>query len=524
MLTRDFLAGCVRSFPEKTAYAEADRARTWREVEERARRLAAVWLKLGVRQGDVVAILALDRIELVEHFCACMIAGVVRVGINWRYAPVEMAHIIRDSNAKLIIVDSACAASLADHTTAFHAEGRTLLGFGSGHSLEHDYEQSLADTPPLALLPEISETDIAAITYTTGTTGMPKGALWSQVTVREGLVRMVAAMNLVNEDVWLTPAPGAGAPILFMHFGLINGMTTILRSTFDVAHYLQDVETFQVTKTLVIPTMLRRLIEQYRQSPCNVASLRLICYGSMPAPVALLREAAEVFPSAGFLQLYGGTETAGGPVTILYPSDHAAALQGDAELLKSCGRVTPHLRVEVRSDRGDVLGPNQVGEVWIAGDTIMLGYHQLPEETAESLRHGWVTMGDLGYVDERGYLFLVERRKFMVISGGYNVYPVVVENVLAQHPAVREVAVVGAPHPEWGEAVVAAISLKPIGKASEQEMIEFCRGKLGLWEVPKAVVFLAELPKGSTGKIQKKQLQEMLKSEEVSLPWKVIQA
>jgi acyl-CoA synthetase (AMP-forming)/AMP-acid ligase II len=179
------------------------------------------------------------------------------------------------------------------------------------------------------------------------------------------------------------------------------------------------------------------------------------------------------------------------------------------------------MQVEVRGEDGRPLAAGEIGEVWMKGDVVMLGYHHLPEQSRERLREGWVSMGDLGYFDARRYLYLVDRKNFMIISGGYNVYPVVVENVLSQHPAVREVAVVGVPHPEWGEAVVAAVSLVPGGQASEEEVIAFCRGRVGLWEVPKAVLVLEDLPKGSTGKIQKKQIQQQLAEPSVRLPWRI---
>jgi acyl-CoA synthetase (AMP-forming)/AMP-acid ligase II len=520
LLPRDFVVRCTRSFPEKVAYIDAERILTWRQVNERSDRLAAGLQRLGIGKGDVVAILAHDQVEMVEHWYACSKIGALRTGINWRYAPREMLHIIRDTDAKAIFVQASCVLSLADHLSELQDEGRRLIGFGEGHSLPLDYEVLIQGSDASPKLPKLRDDDLIAVSYTTGTTGLPKGALWTQRNVREMLIHTIISAGFRHEDVWLNPAPGAGIPMLYNVFGMVNGMTTVLPDgDFKPTRCLELMEQHRVTSTVLVVTMLRRLVEEARAGSFDTSSLRLICYGAMPATPALLRAAYETF-GCEFQQWYGSTESTGGFCTLLRPEDHRKALAGEHELLASIGTPTLHAEVSVRDpESGDPVPVGEIGEVWVAGDIVMRGYLNRPEDDAEAFSGRWLRMGDMALVNERGYLFLKDRKKFLIISGGYNVYPTVVENVLAEHPAVREVAVVGAPHPMWGEAVVAVASLKSGSEATPEELIDFCRDKLGKWEVPKHVKIVPELPKGATGKLLKHELRDGFRVHPELLPW-----
>lgn len=522
LLPRDFVVRCVRSFPDKAAYVDGERVLTWRRINEGSDRLAASLQQLGIGKGDAVAVLAHDHVELVEHWYACSKIGALRVGINWRYAPREMLHIIRDSDAKAVIVQANCVPSLSDHLDELRDEGRRLIGFGEGHGLPLDYEEILIQGGAAPELPELTEDDLIAISYTTGTTGLPKGVLWTQRNVREMLVHTVLGAGFRHEDVWLNPTPGAGIPMLYNLYGMINGMTTVLPDgDYNPRRCLELVEQHRVTGTIMVVTMLQRLVEEARTSDHDNSSLRLVCYGAMPATPALLRAAYETF-GCEFQQWYGSTEGTGGFFALLRPEDHRRALTGEPELLASVGTPPLHVELSVRDpETGAPTPTGEIGEVWVAGDVVMRGYLGRPEEDAEALSGRWLRTGDMGYLDERGYLYLGDRKKFLVVSGGYNVYPTVVENVLAEHPAIREVAVVGAPHPSWGEAVVAVVSLRPDEEATPEELVDFCRDKVGKWEVPKHVELVPELPKGPTGKLLKHELRDRFRRQPALLPWGV---
>jgi acyl-CoA synthetase (AMP-forming)/AMP-acid ligase II len=478
--------------------------------------LAAGLQQLGVRKGDVVAILSHDHIEMVEHWYACLKIGALRTGINWRYAPREMLHIIRDSDVKAVIVQASCVSALSQQLPALAREDRLFIGFGEGHGLPLDYEEVVSEgsTPEL---PELDEDDSVAISYTTGTTGLPKGALWTQRNVREALIHTVISAGWRHEDVWCNPVPAAGVPILYDAYGSVNGMTTVLpEGGFEPRPILEAFERHRVASTVLVVTMLQRLVQEARTKNYDTSSLRLICYGSMPATPALgIRNVPMRLPT--MVRLH---RRHGGVFTLLRPDDHRKALDGEPELLASAGTPTLHVEASVREPSGGLPVPSgEVGEVWVAGDIVMRGYLNRPEEDAEALSGGWLRTGDMGRLDELGYLYLGDRKKFLIVSGGYNVYPTVVENVLADHPGGREVTVVGAPHPEWGEAVVAVVALNPGVQTTQEELQDFCRGKVGKWEVPKYVEILPELPKGTTGKVLKHEIRDRFRRHPEHLPW-----
>ena len=283
---------------------------------------------------------------------------------------------------------------------------------------------------------------------------------------------------------------------------------------------LDTVAEHRVSALLTIPTILQRVLETYRAGHYDASSLRFIGYGSSPAMPSLIRGAYDAF-GCDFLQGYASTETVAGWVTCLRQADHERAMAGEGELLRSVGRPQIQVEMSIRDDAGEPLPSGEVGELWIRAGHCIREYLNRPEDNADALSGDWLRSNDLARFDDEGFLYLTDRRKFMVISGGYNVYPVVVEAVLAEHPAVREVAVFGAPHPEWGEAVAGAVSLNEGAAVTGQELIEFCRGKVGRWEVPKFLTLEADLPKGATGKIDKQRLRQRYRDDPSQLPWSV---
>ncbi len=523
ILPRDFVRRCAASYPDKVGFVDGTIRRTWGEVHERSDRLGAALQAMGIGKGDVVAILAHDHVEVLEHWFACLKIGAVRVGVNWRYAAREMLHLIKDCDARALIIQGNCVPLLADHLDTIAESGVALIGMRGDHDLQLDYETLIDQHNARPTLPDLVDDDLIGISYTSGTTGLPKGALWTQRSVRECLLHTNLQIGLRHEDVFLSPGSTAGVGIVLNSFGLVNGMRVVLPDgDFKADGWLDLLEAERATTSILMPTLLQRVLELYKAGNYDLSSLRQIIYGSEPTRPPVIRDWHNTVDSE-IMQIYGLTESTGGWLSFLRHEDHLKAFNGQPELLTSCGKPALHADLSIRDESGGVLPSGEVGELWALSDTNIAGYLNRPEENAELFGHdaqgAWLRCNDLGKVDEAGYFYLTDRKKFMIISGAFNVFPVVVENVLAEHPAIRECAVVGAPHPEWGEAVVAVVSLREGATAETQELIDFCRDKVGKWEVPKFVQIIDELPKGGTHKIAKHQLREGFRNNPATLPW-----
>jgi acyl-CoA synthetase (AMP-forming)/AMP-acid ligase II len=313
-----------------------------------------------------------------------------------------------------------------------------------------------------------------------------------------------------HDDVFLHALPAAGVPILLATWNVFNGACIVLQSGFDATGTLELLTAERITSVLWVPTMLTDLLAHPDLDSYDLSALRLVMYGSSPATPALIRRAIDRF-GCEMQQWYGATEATAGWTNLLHHEDHLRALAGEPDLLTSCGRATLHTEVAVLDEQGNEVPDGEIGEICVRSNAIMDGYLNLPDETAEALHDGWLHMGDLGRRDARGYFYLVDRKKFLVITGGYNVYPTVVENVLAEHPGVCEVCVVGAPDERWGEVVVALV-VPADGSAGPDcladELREFCADKLAAFEIPKRIDIVADLPRGATGKVLKRAVRD----------------
>lgn len=522
MLAREMVKRCARNYPDKTAYLCGERARSWREMDQRSDRFGAALQQLGHRAGEAVAILTQESIEVYEHFFACMKIAAPRVGINAQYVWPEMLHVLKDSEVRFLLVDARCRHLIADRLDELAALGIALVGYGAGHGLEHDYESLLAQARGEPHWPALAPEDILFVSYTSGTTGVPKGVMLTQQGGANCILHSLISFGFGPDDVWYIPAASAWVVVVMCAFGLGNGMTTVIPDGgFQLQAYLRDVERFRVTVSLLVPTLLQRAITEINANPVyDLSSLRLMIYGSSPATPKLIRDAKASFKVA-LMQTYAMTEATGGWISYLTDVDHAHALREEPELLKSVGRIGIHYDCSIRDESGQPVPVGQSGEIWLRGNTLMKGYRNLPEATAEAMPDGWLRTNDIGRLDERGYLYLMDRQKFLIITGAVNVFPTTVEAILVEHPAVDEVAVVGVPHPEWGEAVVAVVVRKPSHRdVAVQVLIDFCHGKLSRPETPKHVVFVDELPKTSNAKVKKTELKSWLSGGAVPLPWR----
>lgn len=515
MLLRDLIPRCAVKFRDDIAFVDNSARRTWAEMHERSSRLAAALQNLGLMKGQTSAILSRNRLELAEHWFACLKTGAVRAGINFRYSADQMLYAIHDCDARVLLVDSSCAEALREHYDELTREGRIIVGIGKAHGLVLDYDMLLSSSEHAPALPALFDNDRAMIGYTSGTTGKPKGVILNQKNVYVATVYNALARGYSKDAVRIYVSNPAGINIYAMCVSLVTGMTTIL-TDFDPGRFFDLVEEHRVTTVTLSPTMLRRIVDQVRQGHHDLSSLAQVCYGSMPATPALIREAYAVLGCA-FQNGYGLSETAG-VVTALMDAEHRQAIAGESDLLMSVGKPLLHADVEIRDDEGQPVTLDALGTVWIRGETVMQGYLNLPLETAEVLKGGWLETGDSGRVDARGYLFLGDRKSNMIVSGGFNIYPNVVENALAEHPEVCEVAVFGVHHPHWGEAVVAAVSLHAGARSTAAELGAHCRSRLSSFEVPKHIEIVPSLAKGNTDKLDKRAIRENF-LESGCIPW-----
>jgi long-chain acyl-CoA synthetase len=484
--------------PDVVALRCGARTLTYAELDDRSSRLAQALLSAGVRAGDRVGHLDRTAPEVVELLFATSKVGAVTVPLNWRLTGAELETIVADAGCSVLIAGP-----------GYRDLAREIAG-GVPHRLEvidtgEDYERRLEIEAPSDPGHRGAPSDVAVQMYTSGTTGLPKGVLTTQ--------RNLAAAYL-SADVWsfdsrsisLTPLPmfhigGIG----WAYLGLVKGATTILVSEFDAAEVIDLLERERVTNAVFVPTILQLLAAVPGAAGRDYSSLRSIAYGASPITTPVLRAALRTFRCSLF-GVYGLTETTGGVVQ-LRPEDHDA--NGERQhLLRSAGRPLPWVEMRiVAPGGGGECGVGEVGEVWLRAPNVMAGYYNRAAETAAALTpDGWLRTGDGGYRDEDGYLFLTDRIKDMIVSGGENIYPVEVEEVLAQHPGVRDVAVIGVPDERWGETVMALVVLAPGASVDGPGMVAFAREKLAGYKLPRLVEFVAELPRSPAGKVLKREL------------------
>lgn len=518
MMLRDRLRRCATSYPEKVAFYQGDRSRSWAEMYERSMRLAAALQTLGVRKGDPVAILSRECIEVYEHFFACMILGAVRVGVNWRYSPAEMVHVLANSGVGVCIVEEQCIGSLGTVLDEDAIRRCTLVGLGTGHGLPHDYETLIANSDGRCDMPPIDREDPLLHTYTSGVTGTPKAVILSHRAIETELLIMPGYFGLAGSDIWYMPAQSAWVAVVGNVVGLITGMTCVIPDgAFEITRYLEDVERRRVSVGLLVPTMMKRAIEIVGSGHHDLSSLKRIAYGSAPATPALIRD-VDAALGVDLVQLYGMTECVAW-ACFLQPDEHRRALAGAPDLLLSSGRFATHMDWRICDDDGNEVPRGESGTVWLRGDNLMSGYLNLPEETREVMQpDGWYITNDIGRVDDEGFVYLLDRRKFLINTGGVNVFPAQVEAVLANVRSVADIMVVGVPHPEWGEAVVAAVVARDGADDLPAQISAHCRQHLSKLEAPKHVEVMMELPRTVNGKPDKKALIEHFKTQ-VRLPW-----
>jgi acyl-CoA synthetase (AMP-forming)/AMP-acid ligase II len=511
MFIHHTLERAVRLFGDHEAVVCGETRLTYRQVGERVARLAGALVAQGVAAGDRVGILMPNCHRYMETYLAAERAGAVLVPLNHRLAPAELSAILTDAEATWLVTDTALLAPAeAGAAKVPSLRGMVVAGAAAaGRADVLDYEAALAAAMPLERVARPwQEQDLVQLYYTSGTTGRPKGVMLSQRNVMSNAYHALLIHGLGSEDVWLHAAPMFHLADAWTAWTVTwVGARHIFLPQFDPTGFLELVQRERVTKTLLVPTMINMIVNHPDLSAYDTRTLRLITFGASPMPADRLRAALAALPCR-FSQLYGMTETS--PfATQLHPED--MVLEGEERLVRrllSCGREIPGVRVRVVRDGGDEVAPGEVGEIIMAGPNVMLGYWRQPEATAAVLRDGWMHSGDLATVDDEGYIFIVDRKKDMIITGGENVYSTEVEDALYKHPAVLEAAVIGVPDERWGERVHAVVVLRPGMSATVEELQAFCRQHIAGYKVPRSVDFAESLPKTGSGKIQKAELRE----------------
>ena len=503
-----FLEKAVAKFPDTISVVSPEARRTNRELFKNSCRIANVLLGLGLKKETRVGVLLTNSHHSVECFLGISCAGMALVPMNSRFSAKEHTYILNNSGAKAVImgqefIDTVVPA-IEDAPEVSHVIGvgpdvpSSVLNY---HTLMSEAAATLPDI-------EVNHDDIGSIRYTAGTTGRPKGVVH---TFGSNIVKVY---NMLMDGFPIEPGDGivltapvthASGSTIIPH--IVRGARVIILPKFEPELLMRTVEKERATTLYMVPTMLVMLLNHPRINDYDMSSIKTIRYGASPIATNTLKAGIKRFGHV-FVQGYGLTE-AGMPMTVLSKEDHI--LDGtDASFrrLKSIGREVTVASVRVVDDNDRTLPPGEIGEIVVRSDQMMREYWKNPEASAETLRNGWLHTRDLGYRDETGFLFLVDRKNDMIVSGGFNVYPKEVEEVLYMHEAVLEAAVFGVPDELWGEAVKAVVSLKDGMTATQEQIIEHCKAHLGGYKCPKSVSFIGELPKSAVGKILRRVLRD----------------
>ncbi|MGD1897882.1 MAG: fatty acid--CoA ligase [Phormidesmis sp.] len=509
----------AKQFPDRKALICKGETLTYQQLHQRSDALAMSLLSVGIQPGTRVAFLSKDCLQGYEILFACAKIGAVLVPINWRLTASEVGYILQNAEAELLFVGPAfysMAASILSELPRIKKTVAIADSASTSTSLSPDwpiYEQWLDNAASKEGLDKekgITEKagQVVVQMYTSGTTGHPKGVQLAHVSFF-AIAQAFAKQNQTwigwsDQDVSLIALPLFHIGGLWWAMrGLVAGAENVLLESFVPADALQAMATYQVTKTCLVPAMMQAMLAEPASRTTDFSALDTIVYGGSPIAETLLTQAIKTF-ACDFVQIYGMTET-GNCAICLPASDHSL---DNPQRLLAAGKPFPGVSVSVLTPEKAPLPAGEIGEICLRSPAHMVGYWKLPEATASTLVDGWIHTGDAGYVDEDGYVFICDRIKDMICYASENVYPAEVENILYQHPAIAEVAVIGVPDPKWGEAIKALVVLRPEASATALDIINFARGKLASFKLPRTVDFVAALPRTPSGKVQKGKLRE----------------
>jgi long-chain acyl-CoA synthetase len=503
----------AKYYPDKLAISDFGNKFSWSQFEQRTRALAASLSQLGIKKGDRVGVLMPNGYRYMEAYYALPRMGAIIVPLNTRYSPVEFAFVLNDCGAVALLVDDMYLPQYEKFAPNLESV-RHLVCSGSQNRPAGmlDYEELIENSPAGFQDAEIDEDEVVGLFYTGGTTGRSKGVMLTHRSLIANALSSAAYSNITSDTVYMHVAPmfHIADAASIVSYTMMAACHTFLPK-FDAAKAIEMIERERVSHIGLVPTMINLLLQVPNIRDYDLSSLKLIFSGGSPTPPGVIRKLRELLPCT-LRQGYGMTEASPGVTTLTW-EDLLKAIEAppdspQARLLLSCG--IPMLNVEVRiiNDESQDIAPGEIGEIIVRGPNIMKGYWNLPQETAQALRNGWYYTGDLATIDEENYIYIIDRKKDMIISGGENVYSAEVENALYAHPAVLEAAVIGVPDEKWGERVHAVVVLKPGVDASEAELVAKCRELISGYKIPRSMEFIEEMPKSGAGKILKRNLRE----------------
>lgn len=495
----------ARFNPDGVATRYAGRQYSWTEVGDRTARLAGALRRFGFDVGDRVALLSLNSDRYYESTFAVCWAGYCVVPLNTRWALPENSYAIKDSESRAIVFDDA----FTDQTQQLMADIDALevaiyAGEGDCPEWALSYEALIASSDPVVASPR-GDDDMAGIFYTGGTTGFPKGVMQSHRAIWASAVGALPDFAMNRDSVYLHVAPMFHMADFAGSMGVtLCCATNVMLQSFEPGEVLRTLGEEKISHSLMVPAMIKMVLNHPGVTSADVSSLKVLMYGASPMPAATLEYCMSTWPNVSLVQAYGQTEMA--PVlTTLSAADHR---EGGGKL-KSAGRPTAVVELRIVDEQGQDCPRGVSGEIAARGPNAMIGYWKKPEETAKAMTDGWVLTGDAGYFDDNGYLFIVDRVKDMVVTGGENVFTTEVENAVISHDAIMDVAVIGIPHDEWGETVHAIVVLHEGQSVTEEELILHCRELIAGYKLPKGVTFRGEpLPLSGAGKVLKTELRK----------------
>jgi len=490
--------------PDAIALRFAGTDRTWAQLAQRVRRNAAAQRAAGLSPGDRIAVLDLNHPSCIELTLACAQVGTANAVVNFRLAPAEIAYVINDAKARVLFVGPEFAAAVEALRPSLPTLERVVRVGGA----EDEYEAWLAAQEPDAAVYPADPGHCFLQLYTSGTTGFPKGAMLTH----RGMLAHSRHLNATGSGYKASSRVQVAMPLF--HVGgmstslaaLEAGARIVLMRTPDPAAVLQVLEAERITHTFLVPALLAVVNQVPGAAARDYSSLKVLCYGASPMPLPVLRASLALFRGVLY-QVYGMTEQSGA-VSLLGPEDHENPAV--AHRLVSAGRPIPGVEIEIREPAtGERLPAGAPGELWVRSEQRMGGYWGRPEATAAAITpDGWLRSGDGGHMDADGYIYVTDRIKDLIISGGENIYPAEIERVLAEHPAIQDVAVIGVPDERWGEVPKAVVVARPGASIDAHEVVAWCRERIAAFKCPKTIDVVDALPRNPTGKVLKKELRK----------------